>query len=110
MLSLEYLQKFKVSLAKILKLGEQIKTNPIYKLNISKLGLPPIDTSPQNFNFTPITIIKEIMERVNATGDRILFLDYDECFQIYESAMSVSRLLKLRTIGMTINESAHLPS
>jgi len=61
--------------------------NPFYQLNVSQLGLNRIDGDEAQFNFTPIVIIEHMIQLVNAGRVQILFLDFDQTFQIWEGAI-----------------------
>ena len=64
-----------------------LEQNPIYKLNVSKLGLAPIESARAKYNFTPIDKITRITEEVTSGGVTILFVDFDQTFQIWEGAI-----------------------
>lgn len=65
----------------------QIYDNPFYELSVEKLGLGSISEEEGDYNFTPIEIIKEMTEEVNADRARILFLDFDKTFQKWPGAI-----------------------
>jgi hypothetical protein len=67
--------------------GKDLKENDIYKLNVNDLKLTAIDDLEADFNFTPISIIKEIIEAVQSETVRILFLDFDKTLQIHNAAI-----------------------
>ena len=66
---------------------KQIHENPIYKLSVEHLALPPISESGGDYNFTPIPIITEITLNVATGIVKVLFFDWDKTFQIHSSAI-----------------------
>jgi hypothetical protein len=66
---------------------KQIHENPIYKLSVEHLALPPISESGGDYNFTPIPIITEITINVATGIVKVLFFDWDKTFQIHSSAI-----------------------
>lgn len=84
-----------------------LEQNPIYKLNVSKLDLAPIHSDHAIYNFTPIDKITRITKEVTSGGVKILFVDFDQTFQIWEGAIplghsSIIRYFK-RFADITIN-------
>jgi hypothetical protein len=63
-----------------------LKANLFYKLNVSKLGLPAIGTRQSKYNFTPISKIEEITRSVESGNIKIVFIDFDQTFQLFEGA------------------------
>jgi len=61
--------------------------NPIYNLNVEKLKLEAIETRHSRYNFIPIDILIRITEEVNSGIVSILFVDFDQTFQIWEGAI-----------------------
>ena len=61
--------------------------NPFYQLNVTKMGLPAINGDNAQFNFTPIANIAGVTGQVNAGQIQILFVDFDQTFQIWEGAV-----------------------
>lgn len=80
--------------------------NPFYQLNVNQLGLTRIDGDEAQFNFTPIVIIEHMIQLVNAGRVQILFLDFDQTFQIWEGAIPfehASLLGRFAAAGAAIN-------
>jgi len=65
---------------------ETLKANLFYKLNVSELGLPAIGTPKSKYNFTPIGKIEEITRSVESGNIKIVFIDFDQTFQLFEGA------------------------
>jgi len=65
----------------------ELQANPIYQLNVSGLGLPAIDGPNADFNFTPQIILQHMIKLVQDGKVRILFIDFDKTFQIWEGAI-----------------------
>jgi hypothetical protein len=63
-----------------------LESNPIYNLNVERLKLEAIKSRASRYNFTPIDILKRITEEVNSGTVSILFVDFDQTFQIFEGA------------------------
>ena len=61
--------------------------NPFYQLNVNQLGLPAINGPNAQFNFTPIPNISGVTGQVNAGQIQILFVDFDQTFQMWEGAV-----------------------
>lgn len=93
--------------------GKKLKSNEIYKLTVEHLRITPIDDHIPDFNFTPISIIKEVFEAVKGGTIRILFLDFDKTLQIHNMAISFHQIDEVLTHffkkNIRINELAHLP-
>lgn len=64
-----------------------LQANPIYDLNVHRLGLPRIDGPNADFNFTPQVILHHMIQLVTQGQVRILFIDFDKTFQIWEGAI-----------------------
>ena len=64
-----------------------LRANPIYKLNVDHLGLPAIDGPDADVNFTPQIILFHVIQAVQRGSVKILFIDYDKTFQIWEGAI-----------------------
>jgi hypothetical protein len=77
--------------------------NKFYKLNVKKMRLPAINGDRAQFNFTPIAKIDEVTGQVNAGQIQILFVDFDQTFQIWEGAIPFEHHLVL---GMFATEDA----
>ena len=73
-----------------------LMANPIYKLNVNKLGLEAINGPKARFNFTPIANIAGVIAQVNAGQIQILFVDFDQTFQIWEGAVPFEHPAVLR--------------
>ena len=65
----------------------QLQANPIYQLNVQHLGLPPIHELNADFNFTPQVILQHVIRLVTESKVKILFIDFDKTFQIWEGAI-----------------------
>jgi len=99
--------------------GKDLKENDIYKLNVNDLRLKAIDDPEADFNFTPISIIKQIFEAVQGETVRILFLDFDKTLQIHNAAIpfhiptvvDVFSIISKNSLNKRfgINEEAQLP-
>ncbi len=94
--------------------GNDLKNNEIYKLTVERLHITPIDDHRPDFNFTPISIIKEITVKVDERTICILFLDFDKTLQIHNMAISFHQidevLVHFSEKNISINEFAPLPS
>jgi hypothetical protein len=64
-----------------------LQANPIYQLNVNRLSLPAIDGPDADFNFTPQVILQYMMRLVTKGSVKILFVDFDKTFQIWEGAI-----------------------
>jgi hypothetical protein len=64
-----------------------LEANPIYQLNVRSLGLPAINSPYADFNFTPQIILQHMIQQVQRGTVRILFIDFDKTFQIWEGAI-----------------------
>lgn len=64
-----------------------LTANPIYQLNVQRLGLPAINGPNADFNFTPRVILEHMIRLVQSGSVRILFIDFDKTFQIWEGAI-----------------------
>jgi hypothetical protein len=64
-----------------------LKANPIYQINVNHLGLPAIDGPGADFNFTPQIILQHVIQLVLSGSVKILFIDFDKTFQIWEGAI-----------------------
>jgi hypothetical protein len=83
-----------------------LQANPFYQLNVSKLGLDPIGSPNCKLNFTPLVIIEHMIQLVNSGKVQILFIDFDQTFQIWEGAIPFEHPLVLdifRNGGAPIN-------
>ena len=65
----------------------ELLANKFYTLNVNKLGLEAINGLNARFNFTPIAKIAEVTAQVNAGQIQILFVDFDQTFQMWEGAI-----------------------
>lgn len=65
----------------------QLQANPIYQLNVRSLGLPAIDGPNADFNFTPQIVLQHMIQLVMQGQVKILFIDFDKTFQIWEGAI-----------------------
>ena len=65
----------------------ELLANPFYQLNVNKLGLDAINGLNAQFNFTPIANIAGVTGQVNAGQIQILFVDFDQTFQMWEGAI-----------------------
>ena len=74
-----------------------LKSNTIYNLNVNKMRFQPIESRTSRYNFIPIDILRRITDEVNSDDVSILFVDFDETFQIWDGAMpfGVPRALPL---------------
>ena len=61
--------------------------NKFYILNVNKMRLPAINGLNAQFNFTPIANIAGVTAQVNAGQIQILFVDFDQTFQMWEGAI-----------------------
>lgn len=66
---------------------DALLANKFYILNVNKMGLDAINGPKARFNFTPIAKIAEVTARVNAGQIQILFVDFDQTFQMWEGAI-----------------------
>jgi hypothetical protein len=85
---------------------QALQANQFYQLNVTQLGLEAIDGPNRRFNFTPIVIIEYMIQLVNAGRVQILFLDFDQTFQIWEGAIPfehASLLGRFAAAGAAIN-------
>lgn len=85
---------------------EKLLANPFYQLNVNQLGLPAIDGPKAEFNFTPIANIAGVTGQVNAGQIQILFLDFDQTFQMWEGAVPFehpSLIRRFNAAGAAIN-------
>lgn len=73
-----------------------LMANPIYKLNVTKMRLHAIDGPSANFNFTSIETINEMKYGVVDGRIKILFVDFDKTFQIWERAVPFEHPAVLR--------------
>lgn len=64
-----------------------LQANPIYQINVNHLGLPAIDGPGADFNFTPQIILQHMTQLVLGGSVKILFIDFDKTFQIWEGAI-----------------------
>jgi len=64
-----------------------LQANPIYQLNVQHLGLPEFNRPNADFNFTPQIILQHMIRAVQSGTVRILFIDFDKTFQIWEGAI-----------------------
>ena len=64
-----------------------LQANPFYRLNVDKMRLEPIGSADSKLNFTPIAIIEHMIQLVNSGKVQILFIDFDQTFQIWEGAI-----------------------
>jgi hypothetical protein len=64
-----------------------LQANPIYQINVNQLGLPAIDGHGADFNFTPQIILQHVIQLVLSGSVKILFIDFDKTFQIWEGAI-----------------------
>ena len=69
------------------ELNVNLQVNPIYNLNVTDLKLVPIENPKSRYNFTPIDIITRITDEVNSGAIKILFVDFDQTFQIWNGAI-----------------------
>lgn len=83
-----------------------LEANPIYLINVSRLSLPKIEYSKTKYNFTPIGTITRITQEVISGVVKILFVDFDQTFQIWEGAIPFGKPDVVRIFnraGITIN-------
>lgn len=83
-----------------------LDANPIYAINVSRLSLPKIESSNAKYNFTPIDTITRITQEVISGIVKILFVDFDQTFQIWEGAIPFGKPGAVRifnSAGITIN-------
>ena len=66
---------------------QALQANPFYRLNVSQMRLEPIGSADCKLNFTPIAIIEHMIQLVNSGKVQILFIDFDQTFQIWEGAI-----------------------
>lgn len=64
-----------------------LQANPIYQLNVQHLGLPAINGPNADFNFTPEIVLQHVIRLVTQGQVKILFVDFDKTFQIWEGAI-----------------------
>lgn len=69
-------------------LRANLQSNPIYNLNVNKRRLQDIQSRTSRYNFIPIDILKRITDEVNSGDVSILFVDFDETFQIWDGTMA----------------------
>lgn len=79
---------------------DALLANKFYKLNVNQLGL-----DAARFNFTPIANIAGVTGQVNAGQIQILFVDFDQTFQIWEGAVQFEHpiLGRFAAAGAAIN-------
>lgn len=68
---------------------ETLKSNPFYQLCIDKIR------KSANINFTPISLIEEVTTKVDNGTYNIVFVDFDETFQVSDSALPLQNLQRL---------------
>jgi hypothetical protein len=66
---------------------DTLQANPIYQLNVKQLDLPAINGPHADFNFTPQIILQHVIQLVLGGSVKILFIDFDKTFQIWEGAI-----------------------
>lgn len=82
-----------------------LQANPIYQLNVNRLSLPAINETHADFNFTPQVILQHMIQLVKNGSVKILFVDFDKTFQIWEGAIQFEQdILKFfAQAGIQIN-------
>jgi len=82
-----------------------LEANPIYQLNVQRLGLPAINSPYADFNFTPQIILQHMTQLVQRRSVRILFIDFDKTFQIWEGAIPFEQnaVRFFNQVGIQIN-------
>lgn len=79
--------------------------NQFYQLNVTRMGLDAIDGPHSQFNFTSIDIIEHVIRGVNSGNVQMLFVDFDQTFQMWEGAIPFEHP---SVIGMFANKNANI--
>ena len=77
-----------------------LMSNVFYKLRIDMRGKPN-----KVFNFTPISLIDRVTTNVDNETYNIVFIDFDETFQLYDAALPLhnrDRLANFSSVDRTI--------
>lgn len=78
----------------------RLRSNVFYNLRITMRGKPN-----KVFNFTPISLIDQVTTNVDNGTYNIVFIDFDETFQLYDAALPLQnpqRLANFSSVDRTI--------
>ena len=67
----------------------ELKANVFYNLRMQKMRNNP------NMNFTPIDLINSVYSKVDNDTYKVVFIDFDETFELWDSAMPLQNIKRL---------------
>jgi len=67
----------------------ELKANEFYRLRMDKMRNNP------NMNFTPIDLINRVYSNVDNDTYNVVFIDFDETFELYDAAMPLQNIQRL---------------